>query len=100
MVTRSGAGMRVRRAYSTSDADVAAWAAKNIDLGMGRGNVNPFVLGPAAVPVITDPAVAEQEVELAILSAVAHGNGPNGLAVVTAALTALGRLDHEHAAVY
>ena len=30
----------------------------------------------------------------------AHGNGPNGLAVVTAALTALGRLDQEHAAVY
>ena len=41
---------------------------------------------------------------LAILSAVAHGNGPNGLAVVTAALTALtaltvrSRLDQEHAA--
>jgi hypothetical protein len=31
---------------------------------------------------------------------VAHGNGPNGLAVVTAALTVLGRLDQEHAAVY
>ena len=62
--------------------------------------VKPLVLGPAAVPEITDPAVAEQEVELAVLSAVAHGNGPNGLAVVQAALTALGRLDQEHAAVY
>src|SRR5580704_17145947 len=30
----------------------------------------------------------------------AHGNGPEGLAVVTAALTALGGLDQEHAAVY
>jgi hypothetical protein len=29
-----------------------------------------------------------------------HGNGPNGLAVVLAALGALGRLDQEHAAVY
>ncbi|WP_437905920.1 hypothetical protein WME95_48135 [Sorangium sp. So ce327] len=35
-----------------------------------------------------------------LLSAVAHGNGPNGLAVVQSALGALGRLDHEHAAVY
>jgi len=34
------------------------------------------------------------------LSAIAHGNGPEGLAVVQAALTALGRLDREHAAVY
>jgi hypothetical protein len=31
---------------------------------------------------------------------VAHGNGENGLAVVQAALVALGRLDREHAAVY
>jgi hypothetical protein len=38
--------------------------------------------------------------ELSILSAVPHGNGPNGLAVVLAALSALGRLDREHAAVY
>ncbi|WP_437589678.1 hypothetical protein [Sorangium sp. So ce1000] len=30
----------------------------------------------------------------------AHGNGPNGLAVVQVALGALGRFDHEHAAVY
>lgn len=29
-----------------------------------------------------------------------HGNGPDGLAVVQAALTALGHLDREHAAVY
>lgn len=52
------------------------------------------------MPVITDPALAEREVELAILSAIAHGNGREGLAIVQAALTALGRLDREHAAVY
>jgi flagellar biosynthesis/type III secretory pathway protein FliH len=49
---------------------------------------------------VTDPAEAESQVELAILSAVAHGNEPNGLAVVQAALGALGRLDQEHAGVY
>lgn len=82
------------------DADVAAWAAEKIDLGLGFGSLQPLVLGPATVPVVTDPAVAEREVELAILSAMTHGNGPSGLAVVRTALDALGRLDREHATVY
>jgi len=82
------------------DPGVAAWAAEKIDLGLGMGTLEPLVLGPATVPAITDPATAEREVELAILSALAHGNGPDGLAVVETALTALGRLDREHAAVY
>jgi hypothetical protein len=82
------------------DEKVAAWAAETIDVGLGLTTVQPLVLGPAVVPQVTDPAEAEKETELAILSAVAHGNGPNGLAVVTAALAALGRLDQEHAAVY
>ncbi|WP_438018469.1 hypothetical protein WMF18_05075 [Sorangium sp. So ce315] len=82
------------------DAGVAAWAAEIIDLGLGRGHVAPLVLGPAVVPEITDPADAEQETELAVLSAVAHGNGPSGLTVVQAALAALGRLDQAHAMVY
>ncbi|MFT3766245.1 MAG: hypothetical protein QM820_12135 [Minicystis sp.] len=84
----------------TPDADVATWAAEPIDLGLGLTVARPLVLGPATVPEVVDPAVAEQEKELSILSAVAHGNGPNGLSVVLAALTALGRLDREHAAVY
>ncbi|MDC0678134.1 hypothetical protein [Sorangium atrum] len=79
---------------------VATWAAENIDLGLGLGHIEPLVLGPAVVPEITDPDQAEKELELAVLSAVVHGNGPNGLTVVQAALAALGRLDQEHAAVY
>ncbi|XYH97741.1 hypothetical protein ACMHYB_59985 [Sorangium sp. So ce1128] len=82
------------------DAEVAAWAAQKIDLGLGLGTLQPLVLGPAIVPEVTDQAEAEKETELAILSAASHGNGPNGLAVVQAALGALGRFDHEHAAVY
>ncbi len=82
------------------DAGVAAWAAENIDLGLGRGNVEPLVLGPAVVPEIIDPADVEKETELAVLSAVAHGNGPSGLTVVQAALAGLGRLDQAHAMVY
>jgi hypothetical protein len=82
------------------DAAVAKWAAQPIDLGLGLGSLQPLVLGPASVPEVTDPAVAAREKELAVLSAVAHGNGDNGLAVVRAALVALGRLDGEHAGVY
>lgn len=84
----------------TTDPSVAAWAAEPIDLGLGLSTVKPLVLGPSVVPEVTDPVEAEREKELSILSAVAHGNGPNGLAVVLAALAALGRLDLEHAAVY
>jgi hypothetical protein len=101
-------GVRARKRCATvvlvvaPDAAVAAWAAESIDLGLGLGTIKPLVLGPAVVPEITDPAVAESEMEteLAVLSAMAHGNGPNGLTVLQAALAALGRLDQEHAMVY
>ncbi len=82
------------------DAEVAAWAAEPIDLGLSLGSIQPLVLGPKTLPVVTDPTAAEKDVELAILSAMAHGNGPQGLAVLQAAFGALGRLDREHAAVY
>lgn len=83
-----------------TDTEVAAWAAETIDLGLGLGSIQVLVLGPTTLPVVTDPAVAEQDVELSILSAMAHGNGPEGLAVLAAAFGALGQLDQEHAAVY
>jgi hypothetical protein len=82
------------------DAEVASWAAETIDLGLGLGTVRPLVIGASSVPEVVDAALAEKEVELAVLSAVAHGNGPNGVAVLAAALVALGQLDHEHAAAY
>jgi hypothetical protein len=85
-----------------TDAEVAAWAAEKIDLGLGLGlgSVQPLVLGPPTLPVVTDPVVAEREVELSILSAMAHGNGPEGMAVLEAAFRAIARLDPSHAAVY
>ena len=82
------------------DGAVARWAAQPIELGLGLGSLRPLVIGPANVPEVMDPALAERETELAVLSAVAHGNGENGTAVAHAALVALGRLDQEHAAVY
>jgi hypothetical protein len=83
-----------------TDPQVATWAAEKIDLGLGLGSIQPLVLGPAVVPEVTNEADAQKETELTILSAITHGNGPNGLAVVFAAIAALDRLDREHAAVY
>jgi hypothetical protein len=82
------------------DEKVAAWCAEPIDVGLGLTTTRPLVVGPAVVPRMTEPAGAEREPELAILSAVAHGNSPGGLAVVTVALGVVGRLDQQHAAVY
>jgi hypothetical protein len=82
------------------DGEIATWAAEKVDLGLGLAFIQPLVLGPATLPVLTDPTLAANEVELAVLSAMAHGNGPEGLAVVQAAFLALGRLDREHEAVY
>jgi hypothetical protein len=83
-----------------TNAEVAAWAAQTIDLGLGLGSLVPLVLGAATLPVVTDPALAEKQIELAVLSAMAHGNGPGGLAVLVAAFEAITRLDQSHAAVY
>ncbi|MFO0591549.1 MAG: hypothetical protein U0441_28645 [Polyangiaceae bacterium] len=82
------------------DARVASWAGEAIDLGLGLSSVRPLVLGPKVVPEVTDPAVAAVEPELAILSALAHGNGSNGFAVLMAAQKALDQLDPERSAVY
>ncbi len=56
----------------TPSMDVARWAAEPITLGPGN-SFRPFVLGPDAVPVVTDRARAEAEPELAVLSVMAHG---------------------------
>lgn len=82
------------------DAKVSAWAAEPIDLGLGLSSVRPLVLGPGVVPEVTDPASAKEQPELALLSAVAHGNGPNGLAVLRTALAVLTALDQPMGGVY
>lgn len=69
-------------------------------IGLRRGSLSPLVLGPTTVPAVTDVALALEEPALAVLSAVAHGNGPHGMEVVRALLRSLDRLDGEHGRVY
>jgi hypothetical protein len=75
------------------DETLAAWCRRPIELGPGMGTLTPLVLGPRAVPVVTDRAVARCTPEIAVLSAMAHGNDPDGLQVLTAMLSVVAELD-------
>jgi hypothetical protein len=58
------------------------------------------VLGPAAVPVVTDPVEAARRPELAVLSALAHGEGERGAAIAAAVLPAVAALGDDRARFY
>jgi len=79
---------------------VAKWAATPIDLGQPGCQFVPVVLGPSAIPVITDVEEARRDPELAVLSAVAHGRGPLGAEIANAALAGTSVLDSERATQY
>jgi hypothetical protein len=82
------------------DAKVAAWAAKPIALGLPGDAILPRVLGPSELPLVTDPAEVSRQPEVAVLSAMAHGNEPDGLRVVMAVLEGLAGFDEASAKVY
>jgi flagellar biosynthesis/type III secretory pathway protein FliH len=82
------------------DDETAAWAQQPIDLGFGQA-VQPFAVGPNALPSIREPETASRLPELAVLSAMTHGNDePDGLDTVLAAMVALARFDDERARFY
>ena len=60
----------------------------------------PLVVGPQQVPWVRTPQEAQREPELAVLSAMAHGNAQGGLAVASAAVEAAVRLDEERKRLY
>ena len=81
---------------------VQRWAAKPIELGTGSWFA-PLVLGPTSVPVVTDPASAAAEPELAVLSAMAHGRGKNieqAVLIAEAAMRASLGLDEAVSVLY
>lgn len=81
----------------------AVWAANVIEIGAGS-LVTPLVLGPAQTPVLTDPAQARKQPELAVLSVLAHGRShPRRheiLEAFLAALHALEPVDQDRAEIY
>jgi hypothetical protein len=62
--------------------------------------LRPPVLGRAAVPVVTDPAEAARRPELAVLSAMAHGESDLGAAIAAAVLPAVAGLGDDRARFY
>ncbi|MCY1057432.1 hypothetical protein [Nannocystis sp. SCPEA4] len=82
------------------DRDVARWCAEPIDLGRRRNVLRPWVLGPDAVPVITDVDRARELPELAVLSVAAHADEPGAEHIALAALDATRDLDDQRGILY
>ncbi|AXK87413.1 hypothetical protein IU443_19765 [Nocardia farcinica] len=61
------------------DPRTATWAAQPLHFGYGNPptTLAPLVLDPSSVPVVTDPDLAAELPELAVLSAVAHPDHPD-----------------------
>jgi hypothetical protein len=82
------------------DPTIAAWCAEPIETGIPGFVLHPPVLGREAVPVVTDPAEAARRPELAVLSAMAHGDGEQGAAIAAAVLPAVAGLGDDRAKFY
>jgi hypothetical protein len=79
----------------------AEWARRpELETGIPGFVLRPPVLGPGAVPVVTDPAEAARRPELAVLSALAHGEGELGAAIAAAVLPAVAALGDDRARFY
>src|SRR5215470_5613998 len=82
------------------DPAYVAWCSTPIAVN-GSGFVLTLqVLDPAEVPVVTDPELARRQPELAVLSAMAHGEQSGTKGVFEALLAALEVVDHDHAILY
>lgn len=77
---------------------VADWYSRPISLGHPGFVLNPIVLGPERIPVITDPGEVGRFPTLGVLSAAAHG--PADPEVIRALHSGLDSIDQETATKY
>jgi hypothetical protein len=77
---------------------VADWWAKPIAVGSAGFVLHPNVLRREGIPVVTDPTEAAQRLELAVLSAMAHGETEQGAPIAAAVLPAIHGLEDEERA--
>jgi uncharacterized protein DUF4351 len=81
---------------------VARWAAKPVHMG-GDCWFAPYVVGPSGIPEVTDQALALDNPELAVLSAMAHGlkaDPARAIEIALAARHASAGLDADRADLY
>lgn len=86
----------------TTDEAIARWAAKPIEMG-GGNRFAPLVLHPSGIPEVTDKARAQSDPELAVLSAMAHGNDADcekSVRIALAAQSAIRNLDPRRSKMY
>ncbi|MGQ0775153.1 MAG: hypothetical protein ACT4NY_12160 [Pseudonocardiales bacterium] len=81
------------------DAAVAAWCARPIEIGPGWRGV-PLVLGPDRVPVLTEVGQAAGVPELAVLSALAHGDSSEHRKVIDVLVEVLSIAEEDRAISY
>src|SRR5262249_14618778 len=79
---------------------VAKRCAAPIVVGVPEFVLTPMVFGPDRVPVLTDPEQAERNPQLAVLSALAHGDGPESALVLDSLAVALRSANPEHIDLY
>ncbi|WP_051022809.1 hypothetical protein [Nocardia pneumoniae] len=82
------------------NARVATWCRKPIEIGHPGLILRPLVLGPDVVPAVTDPEEARALPERAVLSTLAHADGPDADRVFEAFLAGLESTDDEHVKMY
>ncbi|MFI6169638.1 hypothetical protein ACIBCN_22850 [Nocardia sp. NPDC051052] len=82
------------------DSAVAQWARQPIELGHPELTLCPLVLGPELVPAVTDSAEAVAMPERAVLSAIAHADGPQAHEVLSALLAGLQKTDDQQTKMY
>jgi hypothetical protein len=86
----------------TIEDAVARWAGRSIDVGPGT-RCKTWVVGPSNMPAITALQDAQENVELAVLSAIEHGQSPDvplAARIATAAIFASADIDVERSRLY
>ncbi len=84
-----------------ADQEVARWCAETIETGHPGWDLKPLVLGPSAVPAVTDEKQARAMPELGVLSVMAHAHSKLELEIARAVYPSVaGLLDKEHAKFY
>ncbi|WP_437304833.1 hypothetical protein [Sorangium sp. So ce388] len=84
----------------TTKRAMVRWCSRPIDTGHPGWTLKPLVLGPQGVPVVAGAEQARAAPEVAVLSAMAHGQSKAGEGIGTAFLEALPALDAERRALY
>lgn len=82
------------------DASIARWCAAAIPIGHPGWVLEPLVVGPRAIPLVTEPQRVEDKLWLVVLSSLAHHDHVQRDEVFRALLRSIGALDEDEASRY